>query len=156
MAMSAPTEGSRGTEQHKRQQVRSHNHQRLVRMCQRDDGIERFNDSIASWVLNQYAEHTVPVLYRRNARYDFYFKPKRLSSRLYHFNRLGMAIARNHESIGAPLAVAVTKGHGFCCRRGFVQQGAVGDLETCQLGDHGLKVKEKLEPPLRNLGLVRV
>lgn len=49
----------------------------------------------------------------------------------------------------------VAKSHGFCCSCGLIQQGGVGDGETCHVYHHCLIVQQTLQSPLGQLCLVR-
>ena len=48
----------------------------------------------------------------------------------------------------------MTKRHRFSCSRGFIKQRGIGDLEPCQVGDHGLKIEEGFKPALREFSLI--
>ena len=38
--------------------------------------------------------------------------------------------------------------HGFCCRRGFIQQRCIGKWQPRQVAQHGLKVQQTFQAPL--------
>ena len=55
------------------------------------------------------------------------------------------------------LAFARRERHTHRFRGGgcFVEQGSIGDFQPGQVADHGLEVQQRLQPSLRDLGLVR-
>ena len=79
---------------------------------------------------------------------------ERLGARLHDLDRLRMAHFRDKKCV-APADDRMTKRHRF--RRGgrFVEQRGIGDIERGQIGDHRLKIEQRFEAALRNLGLVR-
>ena len=44
--------------------------------------------------------------------------------------------------------------HRLRGRGSLVEQRRIGDLQSCQIGDHRLKIEERFQPALRDLGLV--
>ena len=55
---------------------------------------------------------------------------------------------------GCGLGSALGHGHGFGGGGGFVEQRGVGDVESGEVGDHGLEVEDGFESALADLGLV--
>ena len=69
------------------------------------------------------------------------------------FDRLRMAAPRNEET-ALPPSLGPAQRHRFGRGRRLVEQGGVRDLEPGQVGDHRLEVEQRLQPALRDLGLV--
>ncbi len=69
-----------------------------------------------------------------------------------------MTIARDEELMAFLAGMAgdrVTHRHRLSGRRRFIQQGRIGQRETGQIPDHGLKGDKSLQAALRDLSLVR-
>jgi hypothetical protein len=81
--------------------------------------------------------------------------PHRLGAALHHLDRLRVAVLGHEEGGGVAAAVHAFKHHHRLGRGGrLVEQGGIGDLHAGKIDRHVLEVQERLQPPLRNLGLV--
>jgi hypothetical protein len=89
------------------------------------------------------------------SRADLDLNAQRRGARLYHFDRLRMAVAGHEEDIAFALDAALGQRHGFGGGRGFVEHRGVGDRHAGQVADHGLEVDQRFHAALRDLGLVR-
>ena len=85
--------------------------------------------------------------------------PERLGARLHDCDRLRMTFRRNKKRTGTMRVSA--RGCGCAAERhrlggggGFVQHRGIRDIETGQVRHHRLKIKQRLEPTLRNLRLI--
>ena len=84
----------------------------------------------------------------------FELDPERRGAGAEDRDGLRMTVTRYHERGPSPARDGPAHGHGFGCRRGFVEQGCIGEREARQIRHHGLEVEERLEAPLRDLGLI--
>ncbi len=80
----------------------------------------------------------------------------RFGARLHHRNRLRMARGINQED-RRPFVLHHRDGHRHRFRSGgaFIEQRRIRDGERGHVAHHRLEVQQCLEPPLRNLGLIR-
>ncbi len=86
---------------------------------------------------------------------DGHLDAERLCTRVHDFDGLRVT-CRIDEEPGAILLVdSGEHRHRLGRRRGLVEEGGVGDLHPGEVDDHGLEVEQRLEPPLRDLGLIR-
>ena len=79
---------------------------------------------------------------------------QRRRSRLDHGDGLGVQVMGNEERIGLGFGLPPRHRHRLGRRRRLVQQAGIGDGKPGQIGDHGLKVQQRLEPSLGDLGLI--
>ena len=81
---------------------------------------------------------------------------ERFGARPNDFDVLRMTGFRDKKGIPrfVPLE-PVAHHHGFRASRGFVEHRGVGDVKRSQVRDHRLKIQQRLEPALGNLGLIR-
>ena len=85
---------------------------------------------------------------------DHNLDPKGVGTCLDERNRLGMAIRIDEEHVALHLGDPPAHRHGFSRRRRFIEQRGVGDGQAGQVAHHRLEVDERLQPPLRDLGLI--
>ena len=71
-----------------------------------------------------------------------------------HRAGLGMHVGTDRQRVGLGAAQPVRHRHRLGRRRRFVQQRGVGDRQAGQVTDHGLEIEQRLEPALRDLGLI--
>ena len=62
-----------------------------------------------------------------------------------------------HQETACTFAFAHTKAHRhrLSSSRGFIEQGRIGDRQSRQLADQGLKIQQCLQAPLSDLCLIR-
>ena len=79
----------------------------------------------------------------------------RLGSRLHDGDRLRVSVDVDEEAafVGV-LGQPPRHRHRFRRRRAFVEHRGVGQIEAGEVSDHRLKVEQRLEPTLADLGLV--
>ena len=71
-------------------------------------------------------------------------------------DRLRMAVARDEKLVRRVAAAhRVQQGHRLGRGGRLVQQRGIRDVEPGQVGHHGLEIEQRLQPPLRDLRLVR-
>ena len=111
--------------------------------------------------LRQHSEHVVQAvpLPRRGPDVG-HVDPdaQRLGAPPHHGHRLGKAVRRDEKAprVGAlPGLQPEQHRHRLGRRGGLVEQRRVGDLHPRQVRDGGLEVQQRLQPALRDLGLVR-
>src|SRR5215210_1218375 len=82
--------------------------------------------------------------------------------KVYHFDAVGLynlavagVEAGGDGNLGVPLRQPRRHEGRFHDRVRAVVDGGVGDLEPCQLGDHGLELEDRLQGALADLRLVR-
>jgi hypothetical protein len=150
---------SRRGDERKREQIRAHRHEdaRLVRT--RDERFQIRERAGGVGVLQQRAEHAAIERHRVD-RADVELDFERLRARSQDVDRLGKARVAHQEQ--AALAVAglvrpdaVQQRHGLGGGRGLVQQRRVRHFHPREVGDHRLKIEQRFEAPLRDLGLIR-
>ena len=66
----------------------------------------------------------------------------------------GWQLFGDEETCSRSARDRVAKRHRFGGGGGFVEQRGVGDIERGQVGDHRLEIEQRLEPALRDLGLI--
>jgi hypothetical protein len=72
-----------------------------------------------------------------------------------HRDGLRVAIVGHEEGAAPVLVQGMGHVHGLGRGRGLVEQGGVGQGQRAEVGHQGLEVDEGLQPPLRDLGLIR-
>jgi hypothetical protein len=77
-----------------------------------------------------------------------------LSTRCQDCDRLRMRVVMHHKPGAVGLRQPPCHGHRFRRGSGLVEQRGVGQIEAGELGHHRLKVEQRLEPALADLGLV--
>ena len=111
--------------------------------------------------LHEHSEHVVQAAARPRRGPDVGHVDRdaeRLGTSPHHRYRLRKAGGRDQEAprVGSPPGLhAEQHGHRLGRRGGLVEQRRVGDLHPRQVRDGGLEVQQRLQPPLRDLGLVR-
>ncbi|CAB4558169.1 unannotated protein [freshwater metagenome] len=105
-------------------------------------------------VLNQRAEAGGNILARGEVNFDN-LDVKRFGAT--ENERLGLRerVGVDHEHVRLDLGRTASEQHGFDRSRTLVEHRTVGDVETGEVADHRLKVQDRFETALRNLGLVR-
>ena len=91
--------------------------------------------------LERVADHTVDL--------------DRQRPRLHASDGLRLAIGVDEKaSAGALFGASERQAHSLGCRRTLIEQRGVCDRKTGELGDHSLKVQQRLKTPLADLGLI--
>ena len=80
---------------------------------------------------------------------------ERLRPRQHDVDRLREDIVGHEEPVAFAVPDAVAQRHRLGRRRRFIQHRRVGDRHRGQVADHRLEVDQRLQPSLRDLGLVR-
>jgi hypothetical protein len=110
--------------------------------------------AVGGGVLHQRADHARPELERFRVAHSN-LDAAGLRPGLHHRDGLWMAaLVYQVQRMVRPGMHRKTQVHRLRGRRGFVQQRGVGDFEAGQIRDHRLKVEERLEAALGNLGLI--
>ena len=151
----APFPGRR--EQREREQVRRHGDERSRRVGPLDERAVVLDPAVRRGILEQRPDHAGSELEARRICDDG-LHAARLGARPHDGDRLGVAPFRDHEHrrhAGGRLRHGLGQVHRFGGRGGFVEEGGVGDRKGGEVGDHRLEVEQRLEPALRDLGLVR-
>ncbi len=71
-----------------------------------------------------------------------------------HGVRLRERVGVDDEPILGDSGCSSREQHALDDRRRLVEHRRVRGVQACEVGDHGLKVEQRLQPPLRDLGLV--
>ena len=79
----------------------------------------------------------------------------RLGAGAQHADGLRMRVVMDDEATTVTLGQATGHGHRLGRGRGLVEQRRVGQMETRQVGHHGLEVQQCFQPTLADLGLIR-
>ena len=72
-----------------------------------------------------------------------------------HRGGLGEQVGVDGQPVRRPAAGAVHQGHRLGGSGALVEHRRVGDVQSGQIGDHGLEVQQRLQPALADLRLVR-
>ena len=80
---------------------------------------------------------------------------ERFGARPHDVDRLREDVVGHEEAVALAAPDAVAQRHRFGRRGRLVEHRRVGDRHRGEVADHRLEVDQRLEPPLRNLGLVR-
>ena len=105
-------------------------------------------------VLEQRAEHA--GFGDAGARLDDdHVDSDRLGAGPDHVDSLRMAVGIDDERLARVRVQAPEHRHRLAGGGRLVEQGRVGDLHAGEVAHHGLEVEQRLEPSLRDLGLVR-
>ena len=116
------------------------------------------DSTVARRILHQAAEDPIPkalhieVVMHSHDDLD----ARRLRPPANDLDRLRVAGLRDKEERTFLVSrVAEKHRHRFGSRRTLVEERSVGNLEAREIDHHGLEVEERLQTPLRDLGLVR-
>ena len=104
-------------------------------------------------ILQQRAEHL--VLFQVIHRVDDQLETETFGTGLHHGNGLRMTVFIDEEQIASGLGDTLGQGHRFRCRRGFVQQRGVGQLQAGEVDGQLLEIQQRFESTLGDLGLIR-
>ena len=143
---------ARRGEQRQREQIGGHDEMAATRL---DGGSERAiiaDIAVGARVLQQHAERVDRGRFIR--RSDHHVDAERRRTRPQNVDRLREYIVGPETARARGDADPPHQGH--CLGRGgrFIEHRGIGDCHARQIGDHRLKVEERLEPSLRDLGLV--
>ncbi|MNI40033.1 hypothetical protein D3C73_942320 [compost metagenome] len=144
---------TRRRQQQQAQQVGADAGQRLLGMQMIDQRSQIADLAVGVGVLQQRTEHL--VLLQVFHRVHDQFQAKAFGTGPHHGDRLGVAVFINEKQIASGLGNALGQGHRLGRRRGLIQQRSIGQLQPGQVDDHLLEIEQRLEPALRDLGLVR-
>src|SRR5688572_21027668 len=87
---------------------------------------------------------------------DHNLNSKGKSPGLYNRDRLGMTQFRNEKRVLRVAALhGLAKMHRLRCSSAFIKERSVRNRKCGQIRHHRLEIQKRLEPPLRNLSLVR-
>ncbi len=153
------TEFPRGAQESKREQVGGDDGERVGFV---NLGEERFvvvNTPGRIGILHEHAEEFSVDVFEteREVIANDDTDPERLGAGFNDIDGLRMAFLGNEKHPGIwPRAYLhpVTHHHRFGGGGAFIEHGGVGDLESGEVGDDGLKIEEGFETSLGNLGLV--
>ncbi len=141
-------------QQHQRQRVGGHRHQGAGGPQPRDQGAVVAHAAERVGILQQGAEQPFG-LERRLGVGHHQADADRLGARAQHRDGLRVAGGIDQERARLGLGQAQAERHRLRRRGRLVQQRGVGDVEAGEVADQGLEVEQRLQPPLRDLGLVR-
>ena len=145
---------ARWSEQRERQWIGRHDRERAV-CVESGYGMPKIPDLPgASGILKQRAEHCRRIEIRHRIGDDD-LPAERLRARSHHGDRLRMAIAIDEERRRLRARDAFRHRHRFGRGRRLIEQRGIGDFQSREIGDHGLKVQQGLQSALADLGLVR-
>ncbi len=134
------------------QQIGSHDGQRPGLVQRRDLGRQVADMAMGAGILEDRAEDLIGLQIADPALEDADAKGR--GPRLDHGDGLGMQIIGHEEGIGAGLGLPARHRHRLGRRRRLVQQAGIGDGQPGEVGDHGLIIQQRLQPALRDFGLV--
>jgi len=140
----------------KRERQRIGRHDRERSGCvQAGNGRPKIPDfAAAAGVLKERAEHRArSKIGQRIADNDL--PAEWLRPRAQHGNGLRVTVAVDEESRGGDTRDPARHRHGFGGGGRLVEERCVGDLEACEIDDHGLEIQQGFEPALADLRLVR-
>ena len=103
-------------------------------------------------ILEDRAEHLGRIAGARRALDDL--DPQRRGARLDHGDGLRVQVVADEERLCLGLRGPLRHRHRLGGRGRLVQQARVRNRQPGQVRDHGLEVQKRLEPPLRDFGLV--
>ncbi len=141
-------------QQHQRQRVGGHRHQGAGGPQPRDQGAVVAHAAERVGILQQGAEQPFG-LERRLGVGHHQADADRLGARAQHRDGLRVAGGIDEERARLGLGQAQAERHRLRRRGRLVQQRGVGDVEAGEVADQGLEVEQRLQPPLRDLRLVR-
>ena len=150
----APLPG--GDQERQRQQVGGGGHQRPRRMRRRAQLPVVSDGAVAGRVLHQRSDHAAAEL-EGGRLGDHDLDATRFGTRAHHGDGLRMAGGVHQEHARSAAALAddgCGEMHRLRGRRALVEQRRVGDFQARQVRHHRLKIEERLEPALGDLGLV--
>ena len=111
------------------------------------------NRAVGRRILHERAENGL-VEFESSEIADLDFDAERFRARLDDFDRLRMTVVRDEKRFSSARD-RVTKRHRLGRGGRFIEQRSVGDIQRGQIGDHRLKIEQRFEPALRDLGLIR-
>ncbi len=144
-------------EQREGEEVGRRRHERSHRVRLAADLLVVLDSPVRRRILHQRTDHAGPELETRGVR-DDRLDAARLGPRAHHGDGLRVTPLGDHEQGGRARRGPrhrLGEVHGFGGGGGFIEQGRVRDREGGEIGDHRLEVEQRLEPPLRDLRLVR-
>ena len=111
------------------------------------------NRAIGRGILKERAENRL-IEFEARVIVGLNFDSERLRPRPDNFDRLWMAIISDKKSFSIRNG-GVTKCHCFGGGGRLIEHGRVGNVEFGKIDNHRLKIQQRFEPALRELGLVR-
>ena len=142
-------------EQGQREQVGGHRGHRAAGVRCLDQRLQVADDARGARELQQDAEQVVLRFDGLGGdRFNDQVDAERLGPGAQHGERLGQAVGVGEEDVSSARGPAGQR-HGLHRGGGLVQQRGAGPGQRGEVGDHGLEVQQRLEPPLGDLGLVR-
>jgi hypothetical protein len=144
-------------EDREREQVASHRDERACCVGALDERAPVCERTVGRRVLQERAEDRRLGVERERPRVaDENFDPVRGGARAQDVDRLRVARVGHEDGVRrSALGGREHHVHRLGGRRGLVEQRRVRDLERRQVAHHRLEVEQRLEAPLRDLGLVR-
>ena len=141
--------------QRQRKEIAGHRDHDPRRVGALDEPPPVIQRAVGAGVLQDHAEELVVRVERTGGVADQDLDAVRRGARPKDFDRLRVAAVGEED--GAPVVLpggGLHHVHGFRRRGGFIEQRSVRDLEGGQVADHRLKIEQRLEAALRDLGLV--
>ena len=138
--------------QRKRQNIGCDNDERAGVVCLFNKLGVVINRAVGRRILDERAENGI-VQFEPREVVDLNLDSERFRAGADDFDCLRMAIVGDEKSFSIGNG-GVTKRHRFGCGGRFVEQRCVRDVELGQIDDHRLKIEQRFEPALRELGLV--
>jgi hypothetical protein len=139
-------------DQRQRQQDRRHDRHRLLGMERRDGVGEIAQVPVGAGILENRSEHRCRV--ERLGRADDDLDAQRFGPGAHHRDVLRMTVFVHEEPARLGLGHALGHHHRLGAGRGLVEKRGIGDRQACQVRHHRLEVQKRLQPALRDLGLV--
>ena len=147
------TQFSRRAQQRQSQQISCDNEESAGCMNSLSKGAEITHGSECVWTLDKDSSETVSRKISIHIS-DFNADTNGTHASANHINVLRMAEIR-YQHAGCLGILRDGKSESLGASGSFIEQRCIGHIERGQITDHGLKVQERLESALRNLGLIR-
>jgi len=144
-----------GREQREAQQIGGHDRQRAGLVRRRDLGVQVAHRARGAGILQHHGEGTAGEQRDRVAGREIdQFVAERPSPGRQHRAGLRMQVGGHRDHAARRLGQSAGHRHGLGHSRRLIEQRGVGDRHGGELAHHGLEVEQRLQPPLRDLGLV--
>ena len=111
------------------------------------------NCAVGRGILDKCAENRI-IEFHAHEVVDLDGDAERFRARLDDLDRLRMTIVGDEKRFAIGNR-RVAKRHRFGGGGGFVEERRVSDVELGKIDNHGLEIEQRLEPALRDFGLIR-